>query len=92
MEKKKVLLAFSGGLDTTFCAIYLAKEKNMEVHTALVNTGGFTQKDMDQIASHARKLGVASHQVLDATADYYNRCNRLDPHDAGHRRLFRHGR
>lgn len=76
MEKKKVLLAFSGGLDTTFCAVYLAKEKNMEVHTALVNTGGFSQKDMDQIAAHAKKLGVKSHQVLDATADYYNRCIR----------------
>lgn len=76
MEKKKVLLAFSGGLDTTFCAVYLAKEKNMEVHTALVNTGGFTQEEMDQIESHAKKLGVRSHRVLDVTADYYNRCIR----------------
>jgi len=76
MEKKKVLLAFSGGLDTTFCAIYLAKELNMEVHSALVNTGGFGSEELDQIASHADKLGTKSHQVLDVTADYYMRCIR----------------
>ncbi|MEA3460921.1 MAG: argininosuccinate synthase, partial [Bacteroidota bacterium] len=76
MEKKKVLLAFSGGLDTTFCAVHLAKEHNMEVHSAIVNTGGFHQEDLDQIASHAKKLGTISHQVLDITADYYIRCIR----------------
>ncbi|MEZ5071470.1 MAG: argininosuccinate synthase [Bacteroidales bacterium] len=76
MEKKKVLLALSGGLDTTFCAVYLAKEKNMEVHSALVSTGGFPQAELDRIAAHARKLGVVTHEVLDATADYYNQCVR----------------
>jgi len=76
MENKKVLLAFSGGLDTTFCAVYLAREQNMEVHSALVNTGGFSQQELKQIASHAKKLGCKSHQVLDVTADYYNRCIR----------------
>ena len=76
MENKKVLLAFSGGLDTTFCAIHLAKELEMEVHSAIVNTGGFSPEDLEQIAEHARKLGVDSHQVLDVTADYYIRCIR----------------
>jgi len=76
MEKKKVLLAFSGGLDTTFCAVHLAKEENMEVHSAIVNTGGFPSEELDQIAIHANLLGTKSHQVLDVTADYYFRCLR----------------
>ena len=76
MEKNKVLLALSGGLDTSFCAIYLAKEKNMEVHSAIVDTGGFPEQELDQIAAHARHLGVHTHEVLDVTADYYNRCVR----------------
>ena len=74
--KKKVLLAFSGGLDTTFCAIYLAKEKQMEVHSAIVNTGGFQSEELKQIEGHAKRLGIVSHRVLDITADYYNRCLR----------------
>jgi len=76
MKKKKVLLAFSGGLDTSFCAVHLAKELNMEVHTAIVNTGGFPSEELDQIAEHATKLGSKEHHVLDMTADYYLRCIR----------------
>ena len=45
MEKKKVVLAFSGGLDTSYCAIYLAKEMGLEVHAALANTGGFRPRN-----------------------------------------------
>ena len=45
-EKEKVLLAFSGGLDTTFCAVYLAKKENYEVHSAIVNTGGFSEEEL----------------------------------------------
>lgn len=77
MEKKKVLLAFSGGLDTSFCAVYLSDEKNMEVHSAIVNSGGFPDGELDQIGAHAKKLGVCSHQELDVTAEYYNRCIRF---------------
>ena len=44
--KEKVLLAFSGGLDTSFCAMYLAQEKGYEVHTAVANTGGFSQAEL----------------------------------------------
>lgn len=76
MEKKKVLLALSGGLDTTFCAVYLAKEKQMEVHSAIVNTGGFAAEELKQIQEHAKRLGIISHQVLDETADYYEKCVR----------------
>jgi argininosuccinate synthase len=76
MKKKKVLLAFSGGLDTSFCAVYLSREKDMEVHTAIINTGGFGIEQLEQIGQHAKKLGVISHQVLDVTASYYNRCIR----------------
>ena len=76
MEKEKVLLALSGGLDTTFCAIYLAREKKMEVHSAIVDTGGFPGEELEQIEQHAKRLGVVSHQVLDVTADYYDRCIR----------------
>lgn len=72
--KEPILLAFSGGLDTTFCAIYLAKEKNYEVHSAIVNTGGFSNDELNKIAAHAESLGVTSHQTIDVTEDYYNRC------------------
>jgi argininosuccinate synthase len=76
MERKKVLLAFSGGLDTTFCAVHLAKELHMEVHSAIVNTGGFSLIELEQVAEHAKMLGTKSHRVLDVTADYYLRCIR----------------
>jgi argininosuccinate synthase len=76
-EKEKILLALSGGLDTSFCAVYLAKEKEYEVHSAIVNTGGFDEAELDRIGEHARRLGVLSHQVLDATGDYYQRCIRF---------------
>lgn len=76
MKKEKVLLAFSGGLDTSFCAIYLAKEKNMEVHSAIVNTGGFSLEELEEVKAHAERMGIESHSVLEATADYYDRCVR----------------
>ncbi len=76
MKKDKVLLAFSGGLDTTFCAIYLAKEKNLEVHSALVNTGGFSEEELKKTEEHAGRLGLVSHVALDVAAEYYNKCVR----------------
>ena len=71
---KKVVLAFSGGLDTTYCAIYLAKEKGLEVHTVLVNTGGFSPNELEKVEKHARSMGVASHTNLDKTEDFYAHC------------------
>lgn len=70
--KNKVLLAFSGGLDTTYCARYLAVECNMEVHTVVVNTGGFTTEDLQKIEGKAIACDVASHTTLDRTQQLYN--------------------
>jgi argininosuccinate synthase len=75
--KKKVLLAFSGGLDTTYCAIYLAEEKGLEVHTAVVNTGGFSAEELKKIEKHAYSLGVKKHYTLDETDSYYTECIRF---------------
>ncbi|MDR3706310.1 MAG: argininosuccinate synthase [Paludibacteraceae bacterium] len=71
--KEKVLLAFSGGLDTSFCAIYLAKEKGYEVHTAIANTGGFSADELKVVEEKAYRLGAKSHVALDVTTDYYEK-------------------
>ena len=71
--KEKVLLAFSGGLDTSFCAMYLAKEKGYEVHTAVANTGGFSDEELKSIEERAIRLGAASHATLDVTQEYYDK-------------------
>ncbi|WP_209328870.1 argininosuccinate synthase [Lunatimonas salinarum] len=68
---KKVVLAYSGGLDTTFCALHLTKDKGYEVHAVLVNTGGFSQEELNTIEERAKLLGVASFTVLDVTKTYY---------------------
>jgi argininosuccinate synthase len=70
----KVVLAYSGGLDTTFCAIYLRKVKGLEVHALTVNTGGFSKEEIAQIAARAKSLGVASFECIDVTKEYYNSC------------------
>jgi argininosuccinate synthase len=71
--KEKVLLAFSGGLDTSFCAMYLAKEKGYEVHTAVANTGGFSAEELKIIEDKAYRLGAKTHATLDVTQDYYQK-------------------
>ncbi len=68
----KVVLAFSGGLDTSFCVPYL-KEKGMEVHTITVNTGGFTEEEVKRIEERALRLGASSHTTIDAVQTYYNK-------------------
>ncbi|MES2689273.1 MAG: argininosuccinate synthase domain-containing protein [Bacteroidota bacterium] len=70
---KKVVLGFSGGLDTTYCAQYLSIEKGFEVHSVIVNTGGFDAKELTRIKQHALKLGVKTHTTIDATRSYYER-------------------
>ena len=72
-KKKKVVLAFSGGLDTSFAAMYLSKDLGYEVHTAIANTGGFSDEELKRIEERAMALGAASHATLDVTDDYYNR-------------------
>ena len=69
---KKVVLAFSGGLDTSFCVPYL-KEKGYEVHTVMVNTGGFSAEEEKAIEERALTLGAASHKNVNAVETYYQK-------------------
>jgi argininosuccinate synthase len=68
---KKVVIGFSGGLDTSYCVKYFTDELNYEVHSIIVNTGGFSKEELEQIEKHAKALGVASHTTVDATKSYY---------------------
>jgi argininosuccinate synthase len=70
---KRVVLAFSGGLDTSYCAIYLTRELGYEVHTLTVNTGGFSEAELKQIEKRALSLGVASHKNVEETHTYYDK-------------------
>ncbi len=74
--KEKVVLAFSGGLDTSYCAKYLSVEKNLEVYTAVANTGGFSKEELAVIEEKAYKLGAVKHVALHVTDNYYNKCIR----------------
>ena len=69
---KKLVLGFSGGLDTSFCAKYLTKEKGYEVHSVIVNTGGFNKEELEQVEAHAYRLGVTTHTTIDAVKNYYD--------------------
>jgi argininosuccinate synthase len=68
---KKVVLAYSGGLDTTFCALHLTKDLGYEVHAVIVNTGGFTKEELTAIETRANSLGVASFTILEVLDTYY---------------------
>ena len=71
--KEKVLLAFSGGLDTSFCVKYLSEDKGYEVYTAIANTGGFSTEELKQIEERAYQLGAKKHYTLDVTNEYYEK-------------------
>lgn len=73
MKKKKVVLAFSGGLDTSFCAKYLSEDLGYEVYTAIANTGGFSSNELKIIEEKAYKLGAKKHVSLDITQEYYEK-------------------
>lgn len=68
----KVILGFSGGLDTSYCAQYLVKEKGYEVHSVIVNTGGFSNEELIDIEAHAYRLGVTTHTTIHAVTEYYD--------------------
>ena len=70
---EKIVLGFSGGLDTTYCVKYLSEEKCYEVHSIIVNTGGFSDDELKKIEAHAYKLGVKTHTTVNAIKGYYER-------------------
>lgn len=74
--KKKVVLAFSGGLDTSFAVKYLSEDLGYEVHTAIANTGGFSKDELKKIEERALALGAKSHKALNIEDEYYEKCIR----------------
>jgi argininosuccinate synthase len=77
MSNHKVVLAFSGGLDTSFCVQYLTREKGLEVHALTINTGGFNEQDAQNLEERALGLGAKSFQMVDAVEQYYQDCLRF---------------
>lgn len=73
MKNNKVVLAFSGGLDTSYCAIYLKESLKLDVYSAIVNTGGFSNQELTDIEQKAYSLGVHSHVPLEETDNYYQK-------------------
>jgi argininosuccinate synthase len=69
---RKVVLGFSGGLDTSYCVKYLTEEKGYEVHSVIVNTGGFSAEELKEIEAHAYRLGVKTHKTVNAVKSYYD--------------------
>lgn len=74
--KKKVVLAFSGGLDTSFAVKYLSEDLGYEVYTAIANTGGFSKDELKKIEERALALGAKSHKALNIEDEYYEKCIR----------------
>lgn len=72
----KAVLAYSGGLDTSYCLVNLTKDQGMEVHTVIVNTGGFSDEELKDIETRAYELGSSKHVTIDITEKYYNDCVR----------------
>jgi argininosuccinate synthase len=70
---KKLVLAYSGGLDTSYCAVHLSKDLGYEVHAVSVNTGGFTNDEIQHIESNAYKMGVATYKNIDAIQNFYEK-------------------
>lgn len=69
---KKIVLGFSGGLDTSYCVKYLSEDKGYEVHSVIVNTGGFSEEELKKIEEHAYNLGVKTHTTVNAVKSYYD--------------------
>jgi argininosuccinate synthase len=69
---KKLVIAYSGGLDTSYCAVSLSKA-GYDVHAVSVNTGGFTPEEIKTIEKNAYKMGVSTYKNIDAIATYYNK-------------------
>lgn len=74
MQKKKLVLAYSGGLDTTYCAVYLSKTEDYEVHAVTINTGAFNADEIQVLKAKAMQCGVASYACVDVRKEYYDQC------------------
>ncbi|WP_395093180.1 argininosuccinate synthase [Vaginella massiliensis] len=72
----KAVLAYSGGLDTSYCLVNLTKDQGMEVHTVIVNTGGFSESELKEIETRAYELGSSKHVTIDITEKYFTDCVR----------------
>lgn len=70
----KVVLAYSGGLDTSYCVKYLTEEKGLDVYAITVNTGGFSDEQLKAIEVRAKEMGVKEFVVRDVVKDYYEQC------------------
>jgi len=70
--RKQIVLGFSGGLDTSYCVKYLTDDRGFDVHSIIVNTGGFSEEELKHIEAHAYKLGVKTHVTINAVEDYYD--------------------
>lgn len=75
-DKRIVVLAFSGGLDTSYCVKYLSEVCGHAVHTVTVNVGGFSQAELDDAEKRARELGATEHRTIDVTEEFYRDCIR----------------
>jgi len=71
-SRKQLVLGFSGGLDTTYCVKYLTEDRGFDVHSIIVNTGGFSEEELKHIEAHAYKLGVKTHVTINAVETYYD--------------------
>ena len=74
MENKKVVLAYSGGLDTSFCVKYLTEDRKLDVYTLTVDLGGFTARELEEIEANAYEMGAKKHYLVDASEQYYQEC------------------
>lgn len=74
MSQPKVVLAFSGGLDTSFCVKYLSEDRGFDVYSVLVDTGGFSDEELEAIEKNAYSLGVKQHTTINKTDAYYHDC------------------
>lgn len=69
---KKLVIAYSGGLDTSYCAVSLSKQ-GYDVHAVSVNTGGFSSEEIKKIEENAYKMGVSTYQNINAIHTFYNK-------------------
>ncbi|RIV44174.1 argininosuccinate synthase [Flagellimonas pelagia] len=69
---KKLVLAYSGGLDTSYCAKSLSQDEGFEVHAVSVNTGGFSKEEIKEIEKKALALGATTYTSIDAVSTFYD--------------------